>query len=152
MYFCAAIRTNNNIIMKKFVLSLAMMLLGAMLYAQEPYRAYCMITTSGKILQRGDIEVFIDFGQQINWNPAAHLVDLDTGKDLKFNSMVNALNYLSKRGWQVQQMIDEKIIFLYKEVINDSQITEGLMTGTMYEDANRASKSKQNSPKEYIFY
>ena len=49
-------------------------------------------------------------------------------------------------------MIDEKIIFLYKEVKNDSQITEGLMTGTMYEDAKRASKSKQNNPKEYIFY
>lgn len=127
---------------KTMLLSIAM-LVAALSYAQEPYKAYCALSTSGKILQRGDIEVFIDFGQQINWNPAAYLADPETGKDIKFNSMVNALNYMSKRGWQLENINDDNVFFMSKLVTDDSQITEGITTRGMYDEKKKANRNSR---------
>ena len=68
----------------------------------------------------------------------SRLVD-STGKDIKFNSMIDALNYLTQFGWRFAQayvvpsgssnsISGTTYWILYKDVDDYSQITEGFTT------------------------
>ena len=66
------------------------------------YEVYCEIVGKEVGLLKKKVEITIDFGQEKGWvesltgeNP---LKDT-TGKIIKFNSMIDALNHMSKQGW-----------------------------------------------------
>ncbi len=89
--------------MRKF-LFLLLMIVSVNTWAQEPYKVYCELLGTGKLLSN-KVTVIIDFGQETSfWNGASnqYLVD-DKGKKIKFNSMVDAMNYMGKRGWKFEQ-------------------------------------------------
>lgn len=52
------------------------------------------------MLFTGKVVIQIDFGQERSWRAKDSMImDEKTGKATKFNSMIDALNYMSERGW-----------------------------------------------------
>ncbi len=49
------------------------------------------------------VKIDIDYGQEVSfWNQDRRLRD-ENGKSVKFNSMVDALNYMGTLGWEFVQ-------------------------------------------------
>ncbi len=75
-----------------------------------------------------NVNVMVDLGQyQSTWH-YYKLMD-DNGKNIKFNSMVDAMNYMGERGWiLVQTYVIDNVSHwvMYKDITDKSQITDGL--------------------------
>ena len=123
-------------------------LLYATAYAQdrvnknEPYKVYCEIIGQSHSLSN-KVDVELDFGQASNfWTGDRSLYD-ENGKKIKFNSMLDAANYMGRRGWDLEIAYPVVSIsggdsgspeyhgVMSKMVTNEAQITEGLTTGDM---------------------
>ena len=103
-------------------------------------RVYAELSCEGQLFST-KVKVSIDFGQSTSWLSSmseSRLVDCN-GKDIKFNSMIDALNYLAQFGWRFAQAYvvprgtrDEvggtTYWILYKDVDDYSQISEGFTT------------------------
>lgn len=107
-------------------------------------RVYAQLSSEEQIFS-SKVKVSIDFGQSTSWLTSmseSRLVDKD-GKEIKFNSMIDALNYLTQFGWRFAQAyvvpsgsggkdsmsISSKTYWiLYKDVDDYNQITEGFTT------------------------
>lgn len=50
----------------------------------------------------------------------------DSGKNVKGEMFLSYLNYLLKHGWILYGYIGDNYCYLYKEVSNNSEITEGI--------------------------
>ena len=60
---------------------------------------YCLIVGT-KVPLKKKVTIQIDFGQGINlWKPRESMLKDDRGKAVKFESMVDALNFMSSKGW-----------------------------------------------------
>lgn len=119
--------------MKKLLLILALIPLFAM--AQQPYKVYCIM--NNKLLLSLKYKARVDFGlsykgDAYNFNT---IVD-EKGEDIKFNTEVDIINYISKRGWTLEQVYvamsrnesSERQHYLFsKTVTDDSQIREGIL-------------------------
>lgn len=71
------------------------------------------------------------------------LVD-DAGKEIKFNSMVDAANYMAGKGWQFQQAYSSvysgKLVqhcIFFKEADSPEEAAEGIMTKRMYKEKSQ---------------
>ena len=63
---------------------------------------YCEILGTGSLFST-KVKVDIDYGQEVSfWNQDRRLKD-ENGKSVKFNSMVDALNYMGTLGWEFVQ-------------------------------------------------
>lgn len=103
-------------------------------------RVYAQLSCEEQLFST-KVKVSIDFGQSTSWLSSmseSRLVDRN-GKDIKFNSMIDALNYLTQFGWRFAQAYvvprgtrDEvggtTYWILYKDVDDYSQISEGFTT------------------------
>ena len=107
-------------------------------------RVYAQLSCEQQLFS-SKVKVSIDFGQSTSWLTSmsdSRLVDRN-GKEIKFNSMIDALNYLTQFGWRFAQAYviptssgskDSISIggttywILYKDVDDYSQITEGFTT------------------------
>ena len=103
-------------------------------------RVYAQLSCEGQLFST-KVKVSIDFGQSTSWlfsMSESRLVDKD-GREIKFNSMIDALNYLTQFGWRFAQAYvvprgtrDEvggtTYWILYKDVDDYSQISEGFTT------------------------
>lgn len=101
--------------MKKFLLFLAI-IMPMMMFAQtevptpvqedDEITTYALILGINKnVLGIGNkISVQIDFGEEKNFwgNDGRDILVDENGKDIKFNSMVNALNFMGARGWEFE--------------------------------------------------
>ena len=132
--------------MKKLLMIIAACVLSANLFAQN--KVYCEIVESN-VWASKSIKVLIDFGQErtksIGWQT---LVD-DKGKEVVFNSKIDALNYMDSLGWNFLQAytsvtssssgsISSTIHWLlYKDVIEGENPYIGLTT-----KENKESKIK----------
>lgn len=144
--------------MKKTLLILALMVSSMTAVAQEEIhvapaqvsevegfnpaskRVYAELSASSRLFS-SKVNVAIDFGQSTSWLGAMNesmIVD-ENGKEIKFNSMIDAMNYLGQFGWKFAQAYvvphgDKGDIngtvhwILYKDVDDYSQITEGFIT------------------------
>lgn len=136
--------------MKKIFILIFGILLCTTSFAQEkentqqakPYKVYCEIITRPQVFST-KVDVELDFGQAYNfWSGDRHLYD-EEGKRIIFNSMLDAANYMARRGWELEEAFPVTSIssgssgstdyhwIMFKLVTNDSQITEGLTTGDM---------------------
>ncbi len=89
--------------MKKILSTLLVVLLSTSLFAQEePQYVYCQVVGTTKLFSR-KVTITIDFGQHMNFFADNRLRDLKTGKKKVFNSMIDALNYMGKKGWEFEQ-------------------------------------------------
>ena len=126
--------------MRRLITLLYALITAATLYAQEPTTVYCSIAGS-QLTGRangyiGPVE--INLGQDSR--QTTYLKDED-GRRINFKTMIQALNYMSVRGWKLvstytllspsltqNSSLDEDIIvmILSKEVRSKAEITEGL--------------------------
>ena len=132
--------------MKKLLTTLLLLAglgLGISAFAQEaghPYKVYCEIVSSSRGIFSDKTSVELDFGQYASWwSTDRKLVDED-GKTIVFNSVLDAVNYMARRGWTFEQMYVVQSItkgdsdtpayhwILSKEITEDSQIMQGLKT------------------------
>lgn len=114
--------------MKKILFTLMLFVSTISCFAQEKHNAYCEIVGTTKLLST-KVTVEVDFGQSA-WADA-HLYN-ETGKKIAFNSMMDALNYMGKRGWKLTQTYaltcGSSNVYHYvlvKQVEKDEEITEG---------------------------
>lgn len=109
--------------------------------AQEPekMRVYAELLGTGTnfLGLNKNVKVTVDLGQYQSASKSYTLKD-EKGKDIKFNSMVAAMNYMGQRGWKLVQTyvltVDKKEVchwLLYKDVKDASEITEGLNIGNV---------------------
>jgi len=90
---------------------------------------YCELTFTGNFGRNSTIEA--DFGEKIPWFKTKKLTG-DNGKKLKFNTIVDALNYMGEDGWELVQVytihLSENSIshhyVLKKELINEIPASE----------------------------
>lgn len=110
-----------------------------------PRKVYIEIVGYSKPFSK-KVNVEVDFGQVRNfYDFNRFLVDKQTGKIIKFNSMVDAMNYLGRLGWDFEQAYVAPEVnktmkgfgggpqnvyhwLLSKTVTNDSEITQGITT------------------------
>ena len=126
--------------MKKFYLMVALSLM-PILTANAQGKEYCELIGTQHITK---FSVAIDFGQQDKRFPDYQMVD-EKGKLITFNSMVDAMNYLGRLGWDFEQAYVAPEVnktmkgfgggpqnvyhwLLSKTVTNDSEITQGITT------------------------
>ena len=133
--------------MKKLFASLlvvAGLCFGMSAFAQEqaaqPYKAYCEIISFSRNLFSNKTTVELDFGQAASWWSTERQLANENGEAITFNSVLDAVNYMSKRGWEVVEVYLVQSIskgesgtpqyhwVLSKCVTDDSQIMEGLNT------------------------
>ena len=96
--------------MKKIILTAILLMAFTLsnVYSQDQPKpgksfVYCELVGSGQLLST-KVTVYVDFGQAtklFQFNDS-RLKDAD-GKPIKFNSMVDAMNYMGKDGWQFVQ-------------------------------------------------
>ena len=113
-------------------------------FAQEqdvkPYKVYCEIVSYSRNIFSDKTSVELDFGQAASfWSTDRKLVD-ENGKTITFNSVLDAVNYMSKRGWVFEQMYIVQTMnkgdsgtpayhwIMSKDVTDESQIMKGLRT------------------------
>jgi len=88
--------------MKKFLIIFLISLFSTNLFSQEveTKTIYCELVGTSTLL--GKVVVEIDMGENkgfLNLN-TSYIVDEETGKAIKFNSMVDAMNFMGENGWE----------------------------------------------------
>lgn len=125
--------------MKCFI-SLLFTIITVSVLAQTPYKVYCTLQGNEKELRNNQVSLSIDFGQESLKDNK--LVD-ENGQEIKFNTMVSAMNYMSKLGWKYEGCYNSKdqtwggLIFIWilsKEVTSDDEITQGFQTKRMFKE------------------
>ncbi len=131
--------------MKRFLIAFVLLLamVGAFAQSQDENRVYCELVGSPGLFS-SKVKVTIDFGQETSfWKGSKdqQLVDAD-GNDIKFNSMVDAMNFMGKNGWKFVQAYtigdgENGYVYrwlLYKDVKDDSEVLEGFMTKEQFKN------------------
>lgn len=131
--------------MKKFILLILMLALPFAGHAQrangKPYRCFIQLLQFGEVNSH-DMNVIVDYGQHrklFSTKRNQKLVDED-GKELDFGSMVDALNFFGRLGWEFEAVYTDDYgkektknrFLLSKLIFNDEEALEGLMTLAEY--------------------
>ena len=108
--------------------------------AEEPtQRVYAELLGTGTnfLNLNKNVKVSVDLGQFQSATKAYTLLD-ENGKDIKFNSMVAAMNYMGERGWKFVQayvvtVSNQNVLhwLLNKDITDPAQIKEGLNVKNM---------------------
>ena len=102
----------------------------------EPYPVYCDLSCYNS-WGFGKVKVRLDMGRT-QPNKEGYESIYDSGKKRKFNTLMEVLDYMSKRGWKVHStfVVTESLampnvlyFLLEKQVTDDSQIDKGLELG-----------------------
>ena len=125
----------------KWLLVLCLISFTGHIYAKQRY--YCEVKGIEKDFSSG-LKIFFDFGTKASYNIWGTLssklkfVD-ENGEEIKFNSMVDAANYMVQRGWTFQQAYSSayggQIIIhwiFYKDADNIEEAKEGILTKAEY--------------------
>ncbi|WP_337941942.1 hypothetical protein [Parabacteroides sp.] len=128
--------------MKKILLVL-MLALSINAFSQDNEgirKVFCELVGTGKFMS-SKIIVSVDFGQETNiWTGASkqYLVD-EKGKAKTFNSMVDAMNFMGKLGWDFEQAyvvtVGQQNVYhwlLSKQISKDEELKEGITTKDDY--------------------
>lgn len=88
--------------MKKLLLLFVFSMAFISSFSQESVKYdYCEIVGTAKLLST-KVTVQIDFGQATKFFADKRYKD-DTGSPITFNSMIDAMNYMGKQGWEFIQ-------------------------------------------------
>ena len=127
---------------KKLVLAVLVLLLGVLTLSAQgkaPYPAYCTITVGRSSMSSYQVTVQIDYGQYANPSSDDREIVDETGYAIRFNSLAEAANYLSKLGWKFEYVYttqrdnrSREHWVLSKMVTDDSQIAQGIRTHRYY--------------------
>lgn len=129
--------------MKKYFVLFFLVLTGTMSFAQDKYKVYCSLIGDENSLKKGIVDIRIDYGQEdLKDNK---FVD-ENGKEIQFQTMIATMNFMSKLGWNLEQVynrydkIDGSPIIIWvlsKKVSSDEEITEGFQTKKMFKEKGK---------------
>jgi hypothetical protein len=128
---------------KNQIIIIALLLLSTNSITAQTKRYFCEIKGMEKGLSNG-LKIVFDFGESSVYSvwsglkSKQQLVD-ENGKEIDFNSMVDAANYMSEKGWNFQQAytsvyagnVIQHWIF-YKEAETQEEAGKGIMTKENY--------------------
>ena len=150
-YFCSQ-TLKIYTAMKKMILLCAALFVVSALSAQQ--KVYCQITKTndGKGLFSNSIAISIDYGQTTSTFSDDRLVD-ENGDNIVFNSMVDAMNYMSALGWDFEQAYttvsgsdgdtSSKVYWILSKTVEvDENATEGLKSAEAYIEEQRSTPKK----------
>ena len=126
----------------KWLLAFCLVSFVGNLHAQQRY--YCEVKGIEKELSAG-LKIIFDFGEKASYNMWGDLssklkfVD-ENGEEIKFHSMVDAANYMERRGWTFLQAYSSAYgghpvihwIF-FKDAENMEEAKKGIMTKAEYQ-------------------
>jgi hypothetical protein len=107
--------------MKNLIVVLAIITTGLECFAQSSTDSndrsvYCEIVGMQKTF-RGKVNITFEFGESLKWFANNQMKDVQTGKPLTFDSIVDALNFMEKQGWHLSQAysaaIHDQIAYRY---------------------------------------
>lgn len=133
----------------KRLLCIALLTLVCMTVGAQNHRVYCEIVGTGRFLS-SKVNIEVDFGQYTNYFDATgrYLVD-ENGKRIKFNSMVDAMNYMGNLGWVFEQAYvithgtqNVYHFLLSKDIDFDEDINAGMKTR---KDLRKKIREKQRA-------
>jgi hypothetical protein len=64
---------------------------------------YCELVGTSRPFSNGKVTIAVDFGEERSYWKDPRMKDEQTGKLKIFNSMVDALNYMGRDGWEFVQ-------------------------------------------------
>lgn len=140
--------------MRKFLTLAAVAAIAAAASAQDggkqTYLAYAELLGYQKGLLSQKVTITVDFGQKNSSNAHKSKLVGEDGKDIVFNSMIDAMAYMSKRGWSFVQAYAASVpmqgnVYHYlmsKEVASDDEITEGFTIRADYQSDGGAYSFK----------
>lgn len=139
--------------MKKYYVTLLFTLFASISFAQteevapetsEPVRYYCEVKGYEKSLT-SKVKIIFDFGETVSkdvWGCKSKKLTLvdENCKKMKFKSIVDAANFMSKRGWILHQAYSAayaskksiKHWIFYKDAATIEEMSDGLMTKKIY--------------------
>ena len=122
--------------MKKIFITLFAVALCVFAYAGEGRKVFCQIVGQGNGFTP-KVKISIDYGQEMKFGSDNRLVD-ESGQVIKFNSMIDALNYMGSKGWDFEQAyaITMGNVNVYHYLLS-KELSEG-------EEINAGIKTKQN--------
>ena len=139
-------------VLSKWLLAFSLIMLMGHANAQQRY--YCEVKGIEKSFTSG-LKIIFDFGTEASYNMWGDLsskfkfVD-EKGKEIDFNSMVDAANYMVQRGWVFQQAYSSlyggsPIIhwIFFKDAENMEQAKEGILTKEEFPKIQNQMKSKR---------
>lgn len=98
------LKTNLRNKMRKLAILIILLAGFASAFAQEKYTVYAELLGHQKGLFSRKVKVTVDFGQNVSfWRPGDMKIVDSNGKDMVFNSMVDAMNFMGKCGWKFVQ-------------------------------------------------
>ena len=119
--------------MKKIFIMLFAIALCAFAYAGEGKKVFCQIVGQSNGFTP-KVKISIDYGQEMKFGSDNRLVD-ESGQVIKFNSMIDALNYMGSKGWNFEQAyaitMGNANVYHYllsKELSDGEEINAGLKT------------------------
>lgn len=138
-------------ILSKWLLAFSLIMLIGHVNAQQRY--YCEVKGIEQSFKSG-LKIIFDFGTETSYNMWGDLssklkfVD-EKGNEIDFNSMVDAANYMVKRGWVFQQAYSSSYggssvihwIF-FKDAETMEQAKEGILTKEEFQKMQKV-KSKR---------
>ena len=128
--------------MKKLFLS-ALLLIGASQIASA-YKVFAELVGSQKGLFSNKVTVKVDFGQNVSFWKSNDMKLVDSeGKDIVFNSMVDAMNFMGTCGWDFVQAYvvtssNQNVYhwLMQKEVNSEDEIKAGFNVKADYSSSN----------------
>lgn len=137
--------------MKRYLLTFFLVFCALTSFAQS-HRYYCEVKGYEKGV-KSKIKPVFDFGEKVSkelWNCKSRklkFVDED-GKRIKFRSIVDTANFMSERGWDLQEAYSAayssktsvKHWIFYKEAIDINDVKEGLMRKKDYRKAQKINE------------
>ena len=67
--------------------------------SQKPHEQYCMVLATAKLMS-SKVNITVDFGQETKlFSFKDQRLKDEAGKVISFNSVIDALNYMSTQGW-----------------------------------------------------
>jgi hypothetical protein len=75
-------------------------------------KIYCDMVGTPVIMSR-KVTVTMDFGEKLSGWADNRMKDPETGKTIKFNSMIDAMNFMADDGWELNQAYTVLISNIY---------------------------------------
>lgn len=124
--------------MKKLLFTIA--LLFATLSINAENFIYCELVGTAKFMSN-KVRVQVDYGQESSfWKGISYMKD-ENGDKIEFNSMVDAMNYFGKQGWEFVQA--------YTVTMNNQNVYHWLMKKSVTdEEMNNVVNSNNSTSKE----
>lgn len=152
--------------MKRFFATLLLVLFVSLSFAQKhvansaEHRYYCELKCYEKGVKSND-KVILEFGKVVSkdvWdypNRKVKFVD-ENGKVIKFKSIVDAANFLSERGWTLEQTYSSSYVgrkpvkhwIFSKEADDYDAVKEGFVTQKEYKKMKKAARAQKAESQE----